>query len=116
MKGILISITMLAWMSCVSQSSEFATARITDVCYGLDVPRIVVAFEGKTKVIQLKKYGGNPLDDVENGNFDLTMAENLSRINVFLDDMNKKGYTLLESNTSVNNGHFTFMVFRRLRE
>lgn len=123
MRLIILQLLFLTSITCTGQLPEFATARITDVTFG-EAPRIVVAFGNSSQeIIQLNKFEDprgqivkyNTVDEALEA-FDNIVAKNLKIINTFLSSMKEKGYEIDQMSTSISNGHFSFIIFRKYEE
>lgn len=56
MKILILAITLLTSISCTSQSSEYSTARITDISFS-DNPKIIVAYgDTDSEIIELNQF------------------------------------------------------------
>ena len=111
---LIMTVATISTVSCQS-NSKYATARIIDVSFGFNKPRIIVAYGDKDgEIIPLKEYGTFQ-DMMTNPNrLDSVMLENQKLVNKFYKDMKIKGYEIKEVEMSVNDGHFTYVVFHKI--
>lgn len=113
MKILILAITLLTSISCTSQSSEYATARIIDVYFSGN-PKIIVAYgDTDSEIIELNQFSLQNLTPNNDDAINEPMAKNLKIINKFLSSMDQKGYKIEQMSTGVNEGHFTFIIFRK---
>lgn len=112
---IFSSIFLFSFLSCTAQSSSvLATARIIDLSIGTQETEILVVYEnGESESIPLKNISLADLKNIHAVDMNALLLENQKTITSFLNDMDQKGYKIEEMEYSVNNGHFSFIVFRK---
>lgn len=113
---VLGAFLFLNFFSCTAQSSSaLATARIIDLSIGFQKTEILVVYEnGESESIPLKNIAPSDLKNIHEIDLNALLLENQKTITNFLNKMDQKGYRIEEMDYSVNNGHFSFIIFRKI--